>query len=474
MSNRAFLIVGGLFLVLVAAQAATLIHLQRARHQASLECRATNAGVPLAPKDGRVSIHPASRPEELVAEGALHDALPVPPGRYDVRVLFARSRDQQSLWLRDVALAAGERVVRQVEFAAGELSVDALVGSRTADAGRVAVYVFAPDDHDRVITSTWSGERVLIAAGVYDLRVVLAVDSREKDVRWLRDVRVAAGVHTRREVAFQRGILRVRAQNAGQALLPGAVTLSIHRAGDAQEEVLDTALAGVPLGLAVGRYDVKVTLSGSNDKPWRWLRGLEIRDGETREETVEFSSGTVVVGAELKGGGRLGTFDVYVYYYRAGDHQQAVAYTPAREAVLLESGRYDVRASFFRSHDRPDIWMPDIMVGPGQVVRRTATFASGSLLVRAYDGTGAELMGDNVFLYVYPAGHRRRPITVARSGEMLILSEGMYDLRAEDTRRSAADVWLTNVRLVAGTLAEQSVTFLRDEAARRASPALQR
>jgi hypothetical protein len=465
MSSRAFAILGSLFLALVLVQAAVLIRQHRDRHLASLECHATNAGVPLAPKDGRVYVHPSGRPEEVVATGALNERLRVPAGRYDVRVLFSRSQDQQSRWLPDVVLAAGERTVREVVFAAGELSVDAVVGART-EPGRVVVYVYSPRDHNRVITSMGSGDRALIEAGSYDLRVVWAVDSREKDVRWLRDVRVASGVHVRREVAFQRGMLRLRARNAGEELPPGAVTVNIHRAGDSHEELLDAALTGMPLGLAAGRYDVKATLRGSHDRPSRWLRDLNIADGQTREETVDFSSGTVFVGAALKNGSALGKYNVYVYYYRAGDHQEAIAYTPAGEKVVLEGGRYDIRASFFRSHDRPDIWMRDVVVKHGQVATRTATFASGKLLVRAHDSSGAELVGDNVFLYLYPAGHRTRPIAVARSGEMLVVSEGVYDVRAEDTRRPETSAWLADVRLVAGAVSELSVTFPPGDVAR--------
>ena len=63
--------------------------------------------------------------------------------------------------------------------------------------------------------------------------------------------------------------------------------------------------------------------------------------------------------------------------------------------MVVESRRYDLRASFFRSHDRPGIWIHDVAVDPGEVIRETVTFASGRLLVRAYDDSGAELVGDN-------------------------------------------------------------------------------
>ena len=75
---------------------------------------------------------------------------------------------------------------------------------------------------------------------------------------------------------------------------------------------MPTAWWGVRPDLAVGCYDVKVTFQDSNDKPSRWLMGLEIREDETREETVEFSSGTVVVNAQMQDGDALANFQASI------------------------------------------------------------------------------------------------------------------------------------------------------------------
>ena len=137
---------------------------------------------------------------------------------------------------------------------------------------------------------------------------------------------------------------------------------------------MPTAWWGVRPDLAVGCYDVKVTFQDSNDKPSRWLMGLEIREDETREETVEFSSGTVVVNAQMQDGDALANFQASIYYYCTGDHQQPVAFVPAGEPAVLAERRYDVRASFVRSHDRPDLWRRDLVVKAGQVLQETIGF----------------------------------------------------------------------------------------------------
>lgn len=462
MSNRLLI---GIGLLLVAAGSIVLIlqvwplAQKAAAPSATLLIEASNAGMALSPEDGAVSVYLADPADQLMAEGAIGEPLVLAPGRYDIQVRFSRTRDQQTQWLRNIELIAGDQAVRQVEFAAGEINVEATVGSADSEAGQVIVYVFRPGEHDTIVTAAGPGEPILLGAGNYDLRVVWSVDSGEKDVRWYQGIQVRVGLQTKLNVPFDRGVLAARARNAGAAMDPGTVSLTVYRAGDEQLRILDSGLAGVPLGLASGSYDIEATYLQSTDKPSRWLRGLEINDGEILERWLDFSSGTLAVKAALEGGTALKPFEVYIYYYRADDHQQAIAYTPAGTAAVLESGTYDVRARFYRSHDQPDIWLRNLTVNPGETLQHSVSFRSGKLLVRAYDQHGTELFGDSVFVYIYGANEHSRPITTVRSGELVTLTEGVYDIRATDTRSETRSQWLRSIRLKSGSMTEQAVTF---------------
>jgi hypothetical protein len=464
---------GALGVLLLAGEFALVRDYYGRSPLASVECRATNAGVALEHEEVRVFVYPVGRPWELVADGHIRETLSMAPGRYDIRLLLVASADQQSEWFRDVELREGAGVVKHAAFSSGVLSVasgmstavataGSAAASKGSEAGRVIVYVFSPENHDRIITSIRPAQEVVLAAGEYDLRAVYSLDSEERGVIWLRGVRVEAGGHATREVQFHRGSLFVTARNTGETLPSEAVTLTVYAAGDDQKEVVEWGRAGVPLSLERGRYDAQLTFALSNDTPSRWLRGLEIVEDQTLEQAVEFSSGKLRIDAELTGGEVLGDFDVYVYYYHAGDHREPVAYTPAGEAAVLESGAYDVRVHFFRSHDQPDAWFRQIAVEAGKLMQYTATFASGRLLVRAYDADRRELIGDDVFLYVHQqgaAGQRSGPIAVARSGEELILAAGTYDLRLVDTRAPNQARWLTGIAVQAGGRNELSVSF---------------
>ena len=435
---------------MVAVQAAMIVRFNR-DPTGSILCRALNAGIPLSPDDGQVLVYPSGLETHPVADGRVNEPIEVPPGQYDALVIYEGANDQQAVWLEGLTVTEDTLTVGSVEFRAGQLKLDAPRDT--------VAYIFDPEDHSEFVASAEPDATLLLAEGEYDVRVVLMENSEERDVRWLENVPVNAGLLTERTVAFQRGFLKVDARNGESPLPPGAVSLTLYRAGDPQLEVVDNGLNGVPLGLKVGVYDIRATLSSSNDRPERWLRTIQVLEDETVEASLEFASGTVAVRAFTPDGTELGDYQVYVYFYNPDDHQEAVTYAAAGQTVTLSSGTYDVRANFFRSHDQPDIWIPRLKLETGQTVSRRVTFESGRLLVRAYDQHGNELIGDNVFLYVYSAGTTAAPLVTARSGEEITLTAGRYDIRAIDSRTPAAAIWIRGFELRSGERMEQSVKF---------------
>jgi hypothetical protein len=375
-----------------------------------------------------------------------------------VRVLYTRSRDHQDVWLDDIVVEKGERLEKSVEFSAGQLSVSVTVGGRPLSGSAALVEVLSPDGRS-VIASFVAGEVAILRAGTYDVRVALVTEAQEKSVQWRRSVGVSAGLLAKQVVAFRQGQVIVAAVNAGKSLPAEAVALSVYHAGDQQEEVVERGLAGVPITLATGHYDIKATLSASSDAATRWIRDVVVSDERTVERTIEFSAGTALVRAFIAGAGELDNYQAYVYFYKVGDHQQSVAYVPAGEPVLLTAGSYDIRAHFFRSHDQPDIWKREIRIRAGDAAAETVYFSSGTLLIRAFAQGNTELIGDNVFLFVYRSGETGTPVARARSGEGVILSAGTYDVRAVDSRGPSAERWLKDLTVESGKTRQSAVTF---------------
>ena len=457
MSSRLLGLLLGITLTVAAVQTWRIADIAQRDTLAYLEIRATNAGIALKAEDGEVSLHPAGQPERQVARGQFRERLKVPPGRYDVRAMFTRARDAPTRWSEEsIALKAGQSAIYRVEFAAGELTVEAPVADGS---GNVMVYVFAAGERTKVTTAMRAGEPVILSPAKYDLRVVLTQDSEEKMVRWRQAVPVKTGLQTQIEVAFERGQLTVSARNGEKVLPDGAVELTLFQSGDAMGKLVATGHAGTPLHLPVGSYDVRATFTAGSDAPERWLRDVSIEDGGDIHSTVDFSSGSLRIAAYL-GDIELERYQAYVYAYRAGQHVTPVAYASAPDPLVLESGRYDVRVTYVRAHDQPSRWLYNVEVPVQRTHSTSVRFESGRLLVRAYDAKGEAFIGDRVFVTVFASGARHGPVAIARAGELLTLSEGKYDVRLQDTTRpSAAPRWHLGAHVETGQRSELDIIF---------------
>ena len=423
----------------------------------SLTFVVSNAGLALRPEDATVRLFAAGRPNQVIAEGRANEAVSLPAGSYDALILLTASADGQSQRSKNIRVLHGKRTVVRIEFSSGQLAVHATVGAAPAGADKVVAYVYEEGNHDKVVATATSDQSILIRPGTYDVRTVLLEGSQEKDVRWRHKTPVKTGLQTKLTPKFERASVLVRATSAGQPLDEKDVKITIYRAGDTQREIVETGVAGRPIELTVGQYDVRMTCLAAIDKPSRWLENVELLDGASIEKKIDFACGSITVTAVMADSDALGPFDAYVYYYDLANHEQPLAYTPAGETSLLSSGRYDIRVHYERSHDQPDIWLNSLVLDPGASVTRQVAFESGRVLIRAYDEEGLELIGDNVFLHVFPAGHRQLPLATARSGENLLLSAGTYDVRIRDTRTNGRVRWLENIELRPGKALEYAV-----------------
>lgn len=454
--NKSAIVVMLLLGLAVLAQAYWIWQFAPAPTTASVVIDASNAGIELEGSDARVIVQRRNRPQSAAIDAEPGEMLRLEPGVYDIGVQFERASDGQTRWIHNISLEAGQMFEQSVEFDYGEINVEAEVD---AAAGEVVTYVFNRGDHGRILTSMRVGEPVLVAPGIYDLRVVLVDDSEEAGIHWQHGVPVKSGLQTRVRVPFRRGTLAVEARNGDSLLPPGAVELSVYRAGDAERELVVSGLAGNPLSLATGFYDIAATFVASHDRPVSWLRGIEIKEGEISQQSVTFASGTIEINARLQNGDALERFEAYAYFYPVGDHREAQAYVTPPDPAVLSSGRYDVRVSLQRSQDRPDVWIRDLWLPVDGRISKTVEFASGRLLLRAFDKTGNELFGDSVFVYVYANGARQRPLFVSRSGRIMTLKAGSYDLRVEDSVHPENSHWLAAVPVDAGAMTHRSIEF---------------
>lgn len=430
-----------------------------AADNATIRLGITSAGIPLQASDGKVLVFSTGADKILQGRAGIAQPIAVPAGTYDIRFIIDRARDRPTVDIKAVTLVPGQRYETTIEVALGELTVSVQDSKKRATGHAPArVQVFAAGRRTREITSMAPGERIWLSAGLYDLRTTYLEGTRELAAKWRTGISIQAGIANDIAVAFQRGWLRIDATNAALKLDPKQAEIWVYEAGDVQQRVVEKGQVSRPVNLAVGRYDVRVRFIGSNDRAIRWIKGLEVIDGDLAVKGVRFTSGKLTIDARLQDGPPLETFDAYVYVYREGDHETPVAYLPAGHSFILEQGRYDLRVHYRRSDDQPDIWLRKLTLTSGEAVRRSVEFPSARLLLRVLDQRGEELIGDNIFVFAYAEGARAKPVSIGRSGKIQILTAGRYALRIEDTR-NARSYWLAPQNLVPGKLIERVVQF---------------
>ncbi len=450
--NRARVAIGVLSVVaIVQALALSFLFLSVSQPDSTLIVGVTSAGVPLTGVEGRVIVYREGERQAPYANGLVGQSLALAPGVYDLRLVLTGAAGAPAGWLTGVDLAEGEDEEASVEVAVGEL----MLSIDTPASGTVLIQVFEEGKHDHVVSALAPGERIFLRPGRYDVRAAIMRDTEEKDVRWVEGVEIAAGLLSAPGVLFPRSQLLVRAKANDKALDSTAVEVTVYRAGDDMLEIIETGVAEVPIELNPGAYHFEARLLTAADKPVRSVDSVELADGKLVESSVEFETATVHTQARLTGGETLDAYHAYVYFYRVGDHTQAIAYAPAGQPVVLSTGTYDLRASYFRSADQPDLWLRGVKLKPGEERHVPFDFPSGKLIVRAFDDAGEELIGDNVIIRVYSDQTRSGPVSTARSGELQVLSAGVYDIAVEDTRR-AAILWLDGTRVSAGELTERA------------------
>ncbi len=449
--TRARVTIGVLSLVVIA-QALALVFVVQSLSQpgSTLTVAVTSAGVPVAGVEGQVIVYRGGQ-DQPHANGRVGQTLPLAPGSYDLRVVLTGAAGAPAGRLAKVTLAEDENKSVSVEVPVGELMVSIDAPASAA----ILIQVFEAGQHDRLIDSPNPGERALLGPGRYDIRAAYLRDGEEKDVRWVEGVTVKAGLLSAPGVIFPRSRLLVGATANGQSLDSAMVDVTVYRAGDDMRQIVESGVADVPIELNPGTYDVEARLLAAADQPVRSIESLVLPEGATTEAHVEFETARFTTQAYRVGGQRLGDYEVYVYFYATDDHTQPIFYAPAGQPVVLSAGTYDLRASYFRSADRPDVWLRGVQLAPGEQRHVPFSFSSGTLIVRVFDDAGEELIGDNTIVRVYPDQSRTAPVATARGGELQVLSAGVYDIAVEDTR-SAVVRWLEDTEVVAGELTERS------------------
>ncbi len=127
-------------------------------------------------------------------------SLPLPAGSYDLKLSYDLPHAKKSLWKKAVALSGKRDLVKveaDMKFPLGQLEVTASQGGKPLGGARVEV--FAVGKKDKPLAASWTGRKVQLEAGTYDVKV-----SHKGKSAWTKGVKLKHGASEKRAVPLPK------------------------------------------------------------------------------------------------------------------------------------------------------------------------------------------------------------------------------------------------------------------------------
>jgi hypothetical protein len=204
----------------------------------------------------------------------------VPPGVYDIYLTVPKSGKREEM--KNIEVLPKGVTRRIFRFQIGRLHLSSKDSAAEPIAALYTVYNAGTDEEVASAGRALSGASVELEPGKYDAK---AVDPDTGVELWARDLEVKLGPTTTHTFEFPYGTLTVGGYDcSGEVVL---CSITIYDAST-NEKLLtrETCEEGLKIRLMPGVYDIEFLEKGGEKTAW--LRGVEIKAGEKKEEPVFF------------------------------------------------------------------------------------------------------------------------------------------------------------------------------------------
>ena len=265
-----------------------------------------------------------------------------------------------------------------------------------------------------------------------------------------------------REKTVEKGFLRLTALRGDT---PFRAAVEVRAAGEST--VIKGGVTGTDperpgASIVPGVYDLRFQDVEMPDHPDVWIRGVEVKAGETVERTAVFPEVGIL---HVKAIRESAPAKVYFKLYQQeddkylGDGWTREDGTPAE--FELEPGTYKIRFQDQSVRQRPEVWVENVVVHASETVERTGVFGRGGILhvkairegvpakayFKLYQQEDDKYLGD---------GWTREDGTPAE----FKLAPGTYKIRFQDQSvRQRPEVWVENVVVKADETVERFATL---------------
>lgn len=245
------------------------------------------------------------------------------------------------------------------------------------------------------------------ASGIKFVMHVVGFDVAKEDVSQLEcAAQAGGGLYLSADNAGELSAALETAVELPAELPTGILSVTVTAEGklkDATVNVIDTNTGEVAGGgrtytseqtnpriipLQDGVYDVEIIPLGIKGAGKQVIKGIEIKEGETVEKTVDFGFGELSLGVTRNG--KLS--DATVSVYEPGTKNHVAGGRTYRSAdsnpkkIKLSPGVYDVSVGSVEISNKPAEVFRDVEITSGETAERTVEFKSGVLKVGAFAG----------------------------------------------------------------------------------------
>ena len=394
----------------------------------------------------------------------------LPDGVYDLEVKPQGMQGVQNKTVAGIEIKEGEVVEKEIDFGFGELSVKVVRNDKLMDS---TVKVLNPETEEsvtqgRTYEKPTSNPKIMkLEPGIYNVEVTaLGIDTNPKQT--IEGIEITNGATVEKVVDYSSGTLKIGSLK-GKKLHDSVVKIIDV---STEEQVAQSRTYTGPKSnpktfeLPPGVYNVIVEPLGIKGISPQTFENIEVKAGETVEETAQFSGGTLKVGA-FEGEKFM---DSIIYITNSDTEEQVTqgrTYKSSKsnpKSFELSPGTYDISVKALGIINNPIQEFKGIQISPAETIVKEVQFETGTLKIGAKDGE--KLVDSTITILNSRTGERVSSVLTypqsKSNPKVFILTPGSYDITVTAGKMSTKpSKEFTAVELAAGQTIEEIVQFPR-------------
>jgi hypothetical protein len=297
-------------------------------------------------------------------------------------------------------------------------------GEPLPDPSQGRVYIYEEEKRERYLAWADAARSISIEAGTYDIVIRYTNDTIVEE-RVLESFELSGSVIHEESFSIVPAYLTIEITAGGAPIHVHSGSYNVHVAGR-RDKPLASRRPGERLTLRTGRYDIEALYRDPRGLQSAWLNDYLIIDDHLETVDIGVASASLLVSLTYRGipiSPVEGEWEVH----RSGD-PQPFAGGQSGQLVELPAGTYDVRVFYSSFGTTPlERWVRDVQV-EGSTRENIEVIEEAGSEIRVNIRRDGKALREAWFS-VYLAGHTETPLTTQRSGSVVDVPAGQYDIQ---------------------------------------------